>query len=119
MTLIALGEPSSAQVNQAREADVRLIAEPLKLEWMQDCQADVRRTRELIARLVDDLRPDVLHANQFAAACAEVHVPLVLTLHSDVLSWQRWTLGAQQTAPEPTINRRVGYRQARRQESSS
>jgi glycosyltransferase involved in cell wall biosynthesis len=40
------------------------------------------------------LRADVVHANQFAAACAEVDVPVILTLHSDVLSWRRWTRGA-------------------------
>jgi hypothetical protein len=100
VTLLALGEPSPAQVKEASEAEARLIAEPLKLEWMQNCQIDVQRTRSLIDRLVRDLQPDVLHANQFVAACTGVDVPVVLTLHSDVLSWRRWTLGADVTPPE-------------------
>jgi glycosyltransferase involved in cell wall biosynthesis len=100
VTLLALGEPSPAHVEQAAEAGAWLIAEPLKLEWMQDCQDDVRRTRELIARVVRDRQPDVLHANQFAAACAGVDVPVVLTLHSDVLSWRSWTCGTRTTPPE-------------------
>jgi glycosyltransferase involved in cell wall biosynthesis len=100
VTVLALGEPSPAQADQASETGARLIAEPVKLEWMQDCRADVVHTRELVARLVEDLRPDVLHANQFAAACAAVDIPVVLTLHSDVLSWRRWTLGAGHTPPE-------------------
>ena len=42
----------------------------------------------------------MLHANQFAAACATVEVPVVLTVHSDVLSWHRWTLGSSAIPPE-------------------
>jgi glycogen synthase len=42
----------------------------------------------------------VLHANQFAAACVDVEVPVVLTLHSDVLGWRRWTGAAGPTPGE-------------------
>jgi len=59
---------------------------------MQDSDNDVRRTRESVARVAAS-GFDLIHANQFAAACADVDVPVVLTLHSDVLSWRRWTLG--------------------------
>jgi len=100
VTLLALGEPSGAQIDQAADVGVRLIVEPLKLEWMQHAEMDVVGTRDLVARLVREVRPDVLHANQFAAACADVDVPVVLTLHSDVLSWRRLTLGATDTPPE-------------------
>jgi glycogen(starch) synthase len=93
VTILALGDPTRAQVDQAHDTGAQLLVEHVKLEWMQDCRDDVLRTRELIGRLVGELRPDVLHANQFAAACADVDVPVVLTLHSDVLSWRRWTLG--------------------------
>jgi hypothetical protein len=91
--LLALGEPSADQRRQASQAGAELVAEPLRLEWMQDSQADVAATQHLLADLVKALRPDVVHANQFAAAC--VAAPVVLTLHSDVLSWRKWTLGAQ------------------------
>jgi glycosyltransferase involved in cell wall biosynthesis len=100
ITVLALGEPSDMQTEQARESGSQLIAAPLKLEWMQTCQEDVQRTRKLIDRLVRDLRPDVVHANQFVAACTSADVPVVLTLHSDVLSWRRWTLGRSVTPPE-------------------
>jgi glycogen synthase len=93
VTLLALGAPSASQAAQAADAGVSLVVEPLKLEWMQDSELDVVRTREVIARLVRDLQPDVVHANQFVAACVQTDVPVVLTLHSDVLTWQRWTLG--------------------------
>ena len=93
VTLFALGTPSAHQIDQAHQAQAALIAEPLKLEWMQDAEADVAATRRVVSRLVNQLRPDVVHANQFAAACVDTRVPVVLTLHSDVLSWRRWTLG--------------------------
>jgi glycosyltransferase involved in cell wall biosynthesis len=98
VVLLALGEPSPDQQQQARQASAELIAEPLRLEWMQDSQADVTATQRLVSRLVAELRPDVVHANQFAAACGSA--PVVLTLHSDVLSWRRWTLGAEGVPPE-------------------
>ena len=94
VTLLALGEPTSAQRDEAARTGAQLISAPLKLEWMQDSQDDVRKTRELVTAIVRDLRPTVLHANHFAAASADVDVPLVLTLHSDVLSWRRWTYGS-------------------------
>jgi glycosyltransferase involved in cell wall biosynthesis len=98
--LLAIGEPTMAQAHQAGDEGLRLIAEPVKLEWMRESDADVSRTRDRIAQLVRELRPDVLHANQFAAACADADVPVVLTLHSDVLSWRRWTLGERTTPAE-------------------
>jgi glycosyltransferase involved in cell wall biosynthesis len=97
VVLLALGEPSADQRRQASQvgAGLGLLAEPLRLEWMQDSQADVVATQRLLAGLVADVRPDVVHANQFAAACAGVSAPVVLTLHSDVLSWRKWTLGVR------------------------
>jgi Glycosyl transferase 4-like domain/Glycosyl transferases group 1 len=94
VVLLALGEPSADQRRQASQAGAELIAEPLRLEWMQDSQADVLATQRVLDRLVQQFRPDVVHANQFAAAC--VAAPVVLTVHSDVLSWRKWTL-----APHP------------------
>jgi glycogen synthase len=97
VTLLALGEPSAAMRQAVAHTGAELTSAPLKLEWMQDADTDVARTRRLVADLVAELRPDVVHANQFAAACLENDTPLVLTVHSDVLSWRKWTLG--ETAP--------------------
>jgi glycogen synthase len=99
VTILALGKPTPGQVDQAGAAGATLIVEPVKLEWMQDSEVDVRRTRDVIGRLARDLEPDVLHANQFAAACADVDIPIVPTLHSDVLGWRRWTRAAGATPP--------------------
>jgi glycosyltransferase involved in cell wall biosynthesis len=93
VTVLALGKPSGGQRVLAASIGARLLSAPLKLEWMRDSDADVKRTQELVADVVRDVRPDVLHANQFATASVQVDVPVVLTLHSDVLSWFRWTSG--------------------------
>jgi glycogen(starch) synthase len=98
--LLAIGDPSIEQRRAAHEAGVHLHAEPLKLEWMADAQADVARTRTIVAEVADAMRADVIHANQFAAACANTAIPSVLTVHSDVLSWRRWTLGSDETPSE-------------------
>jgi glycogen synthase len=94
VTLLALGEPTAAQRKEAAQTGAELISARLKLEWMQNCEADVARTRELVATIARDLQPSVIHASQFAAACADVDIPVVLTVHSDVLSWRRWTYGS-------------------------
>lgn len=87
VTMLAFGEPSPAQRGQATSTGAAFVAAPLKLEWMRDSEADVARARRLIAEIVDERAPAVLHANQYAPACAELPVPTVLTAHSDVLSW--------------------------------
>lgn len=93
VTVLALGpEPP--------EAPADTVSAPLKLEWMQDAEDDVQRTIQLVEDLVRDRDIDVVHANQFAAALAQTRAPIVLTLHSDVLSWRRWTLGTSDVPPE-------------------
>jgi glycogen(starch) synthase len=95
VTLLALGPASNRRRVAAAEVGADIVFEPLRLEWMQDSAADVQRTMDVVASVARAVQADVVHANQFAAACANVSVPVVLTLHSDVLSWRRWTLGAE------------------------
>jgi glycogen(starch) synthase len=100
VVLLAVGEPSPSQRAEAKRAGLDLRSEALKLEWMQDSAADVARVRDLVREVAAETRADLVHANQFAAACADVPIPVVLTLHSDVLSWRRWTLGASAVSRE-------------------
>lgn len=92
VTLLAFGTPTPGQEAQALEAGATLESAPLKLEWMQDSEADVREACLLTARLVQRLAPDVVHANQFALGTINLSAPMVLTAHSDVLSWRKWTI---------------------------
>lgn len=93
VVLLALGSPELAHRQAAHAVDAQVITVPLKLEWMADAEDDAFLTSAVVAQVARQVGADVVHANQFAAACADVNVPLVLTLHSDVLSWRRWTLG--------------------------
>jgi glycosyltransferase involved in cell wall biosynthesis len=100
-TLLAIGTPSPAQMRQTEAASLPLRAVPLRLEWMQDSDGDVAATRAAAHEAVADLRPDVVQANQFAVATAHLPVPVVLTAHSDVLSWRRWVLREDDQADLP------------------
>ena len=100
VTLLALGSPTPAQRQTAVEVGADLLEAPLKLEWMQDAQTDILETRRIVKEVAREVHADVIHANQFAAACADVDVPVILTAHSDVLSWRRWTCGANDLPPE-------------------
>jgi glycogen synthase len=100
VVLLALGSPTHAQRHAADSAGAQLVSLPLKLEWMTDSAIDVALTRNLVGQVARQVGADIVHANQFAAACADVDVPVVLTLHSDVLSWRRSTLGATDVPPE-------------------
>jgi glycogen(starch) synthase len=100
VTLLAIGSPTLRQHQAAQSTGAEVVSAPLKLEWMQDSEADVGATRRLVADVARMVRADIVHANQFAAACADVDVPVIMTLHSDVLSWRRWTLGSTDVPPE-------------------
>ncbi len=93
VVMLALGTPSMAQRHAACEAGAQLVSAPVKLEWMSGSEPDVDVTRNLVAQIARQIGADAVHANQFAAADVSLDVPVILTIHSDVLSWRRWTLG--------------------------
>ncbi len=101
VTLLAFGRPSRAQRRQAAAAGADLLDAPLKLEWMQGSADDLRAAQILATRLVDDIGVDVVHANQYALAQVDAGVPVVLTAHSDVLSWRKWNLRGGEDGPIP------------------
>ena len=93
VTLLVFGSPGPEHRRQAAALGVTLLDAPLKLEWMEDSEPDVRAADALLRDLADELRPDVVHVNQYGPARAPIDAPVVLTAHSDVLSWRKWVLG--------------------------
>ena len=89
VTLVSLGEiPTTQQtswMDGLRGLDFRPTA--FRLEWMQEAEEDISASMEYIAALVAEVRPDVLHLNQFAYGALPVDVPRVVVAHSDVTSW--------------------------------
>jgi glycogen synthase len=100
--LLAFGEPSASQREQAKASSAPQLFEPLRLEWMPDSAGDVESSRQVVRDLVREFRPDVVHANQFALGGLDLPAPIVLAAHSDVLSWGKWTHGWRETPDEWT-----------------
>jgi glycogen synthase len=58
-----------------------------RLEWMQEAEEDFFESSAFLSSLVRELRPDVLHLNQFCYGNLDVDVPRVVMAHGDLLSW--------------------------------
>jgi glycogen(starch) synthase len=90
VTLVTFGEiPLPAQttwMDHLHGLDYRPTA--FRLEWMQEAEEDLQESREFLATLVRELRPDVLHLNQFCYGDLPVEVPRVVMAHGDMLTWR-------------------------------
>src|ERR1051326_3324209 len=67
VTLVSFGDiPSAAQtrwLDALPQVDFRPTA--FKLEWMQDSEADMDASSQYLTQVIDDVKPDLLHFNQF------------------------------------------------------
>ena len=91
ITLVTLGRrldgAQRAWVDSMRSPRFKCVETEFRLEWMDDASEDLRRSDDLLRELVRKVQPDVLHTNQFAYGELSDTVPVLLTGHSDVLSW--------------------------------
>ena len=89
VTLVSSGEiPLSEQtawMDHLHGLDYRPTA--FHLEWMQDAEQDLPESSEFLAALVRELRPDVLHLNQFCYGNLPVDVPRVVMAQGDLITW--------------------------------
>lgn len=89
VTLVSFGEiPTHAQaawLDPLSGVDFRPTA--FRLEWMQECEDDLRASAEYLASLACEVKPDLLHLNQYCYGALEVDVPKLVVAHSDVVSW--------------------------------
>ncbi|MCE5186499.1 MAG: glycosyltransferase family 4 protein [Planctomycetaceae bacterium] len=60
-----------------------------KLEWMQDPWTDVKLAGQWLLRLADQVRPDIVHLNNYVHAALNWPCPSLLVGHSCVYSWYR------------------------------
>src|SRR5262252_584883 len=58
-----------------------------KLEWMQDAARDIEESTAFLEELVREVRPDLLHFNQYCYGALRAAVPRIVVAHSDVISW--------------------------------
>jgi glycogen(starch) synthase len=81
-----VGEPRDERL-AALSAGVQVVWRAYRLEWMQDCADDVRAAGEWLAGLAEVWNADVVHLNQIAYAARRFPAPVLVAVHSDVLSW--------------------------------
>ena len=87
-----LGEPDSRR--HRPPAGVETVSRPYRLEWMPDSVRDVAASTSWLAEMARLWLADVVHLNQYAPALGDYESPVVVTAHSDVLSWFSESLGA-------------------------
>lgn len=104
--LATMGAPLTG--DQWREADsisgLRIYESRCRLEWMDEPWADLDRAGEWLLSLESEIRPDLVHLNQYAHGVLPWRAPKLVVGHSDVLSW--WQ--AVRRAPAPAGWRRYG-----------
>ena len=90
VTLVSFGEiplpEQTAWMDHLHGLDYRPTA--FRLEWMQEAEEDFPESSEFLFNLVQELRPDVLHLNQFGHGNLPVDVPKVIMAHGDLITWR-------------------------------
>lgn len=88
-TIAVLGpSPSADQKARAEATGATLILTGLPLDWTAPSPHEVDESGRAIARIAENVRPDVIHLNAPAlAASAAFRVPVVAVCHSCVATW--------------------------------
>lgn len=91
-----------ATVAQRREAlkapHLHWLDSNYKLEWMDDPWSDVKQSGKWLLDIEKQFRPDVVHLNTLCHGSLPWATPVVVTVHSCVLSW--WSAVKGGPAPE-------------------
>jgi glycogen(starch) synthase len=97
--LATLGRPlSAAQRRQLSAIDGLEVHESAwALEWMNDPWRDIDASMAWLAELVQRVKPDILHLNQYAYGALTWPVPVLMVAHSCVCSW--WLAVHSEPAP--------------------
>ena len=90
-----IGEPRDERL-AALPAGVQVVWRDYRLEWMPGAAGDVEAAGEWLRGLADVWGADVVHLNQMAYAVHDFGAPVLVAVHSDVLSWYEHVHG---TAP--------------------
>jgi glycogen synthase len=91
VALASMGAPVSGfqRAQIVRLSNLTLYESAYKLEWMPEPWRDVRRAGAWLLELEHDLKPDVIHLNQYAFGDLPFRAPKLVVAHSCVLSWWR------------------------------
>lgn len=94
VALVSFGRPPShaqrhwaLQQRQHFGEAFRFVPCDIPLEWMQNNHRVFAQGSDLLTHIARELRPDILHSNQFCWAALPLDTPKLITAHSDVISW--------------------------------
>jgi len=89
VTLVSFGEiplpHQTAWMESLHGLDYRPTA--FRLEWMQEGARDVDDSCRYLESVVREVKPHLLHLNQYAHGSLAVDTPRVVVAHSDLISW--------------------------------
>ena len=104
VTLVTFGEiPLPHQVSWMDHLHgLDYLPTAFRLEWMQEAEQDLQESSAFLATLVKELRPNVLHLNQFCYGDLPVNVPRVVMAHGDLLTWRESVQEPESRAMPPT-----------------
>lgn len=101
IALATMGRPLTPAQRAAADAlpNVQVFESGYKLEWMQEPWADVRAAGAWLLDLAEQVRPDIVHLNNYCHGLLDWPAPVLMVGHSCVLSWYRAVRG-QEAGPE-------------------
>jgi glycogen(starch) synthase len=99
-TAAVLGpEPEDGMRRDADDvANLRVVHIGGRLEWMDDPWDDVEIAAVPLLKLAEEVRPDVVHLNDYSSGALPWEAPVLVAGHSCVLSW--WEAVKGEPAPE-------------------
>jgi len=104
VTLVSFGEiplpDQTAWMDHLHGLDYRPTA--FRLEWMQEAEEDLPESSAFLATLVRELRPHVLHLNQFCYGNLAVDTPRAVMAHGDLITWRQAVQDRHPRAGTPT-----------------
>lgn len=86
------------QLKKVKEIDHLILYESdYKLEWMTQPWQDVAAARQWLQQIAADIKPDLIHFNNYGQVSPGWEIPTITVAHSCVLSW--WRAVKQEEAP--------------------
>ena len=89
VSLVSMGAlPTSEQTAWMESLpSLNYLPTTFRLEWMQNSEQDIEESREYLERIIREVRPDLLHFNQYCYGAISPELPRIVVAHSDVVSW--------------------------------
>jgi glycogen synthase len=89
VTLVSFGEiPLPEQTTwMERLAGLQYRPTAFRLDWMHEGQQDFAESSSYLGSLLEELRPDVFHANHLCYGAVSFPGPCVVVAHGDLITW--------------------------------